>query len=280
MIRKKDILSVSVFLLAMIFTGSNLSASDIQRNSANLILSSDISGKIIIHDWNDELVVELSKPFGKKVELGLEEGEYRIANIIEADVYELEIVLVEGDSFVLNAKELMKTDVRDIKRVEDTSGPLKRDSLLGNSFETHFYGGPVMKSTRIYGEYAVLLGGTIGLTFNRNFSVGLAAYARAVHGEGALELDVDMDPGKPGYGGLTFAYSFAPSRKIHFEVGALLGSGNYWYRNFYIFEPEIRVVLNLSRIVRVGFGLSMPITDKDDVGLENPLFGINLRFGK
>ena len=107
MIRKKAILSVSVFFLAMVFTCSYLSASGIQKSSAILILGSDISGKIFIRDWNDVLVVELSKPFGKKIELGLEEGEYRVFNQFQEvyDVTELAMKVKKvGNELSLNVE--------------------------------------------------------------------------------------------------------------------------------------------------------------------------------
>ncbi|UCC39034.1 MAG: hypothetical protein JSV96_14670 [Candidatus Aminicenantes bacterium] len=296
MIKKKVLADALICLLALIFATGFLFANEnaalngrikpwlttggIQKAASILTLNSDISGKISIRDCNNELIAVLNKPFGKKIELVLEEGEYRIITVMEGDVYEVEIVLVEGDNFELNAEEFMKADMKDAKPLEEVVSPSKREALLGDGIKTHFHGGVSMKSTRICGEYAMLFGGNIGLTFNRNFSVGFAAYARAVTGPHDFDLDVDFDPGKPAYAGVTFGYSIAPNKPIHIKFGVLLGHGNYWYRNFYIVEPEIRVLLNLSQSISIGFGLSVPTTDRDKVGLDNPIFGFSFQFGR
>ena len=84
-------LSISMCFLVIVLTSGSLFASGIQRSSTVLVLGKDISGKIFIRDRNDELVVELARPLGKMIELGLEEGEYKIVNVMEQDVYELNI---------------------------------------------------------------------------------------------------------------------------------------------------------------------------------------------
>ena len=83
---------------------------DIRKSSAVLIIDKYISGKIFIHDQENTLVVELTKPLGREIELGLDEGEYRVINIIENDVYESKVALQKGESFELQADEFVKTD--------------------------------------------------------------------------------------------------------------------------------------------------------------------------
>lgn len=253
---------------------------DIRQGSVLLIINRNISGKIFIHDQEDVLVVELTKPSGREIELGLEEGIYRIINIREGNVYESEIVLQKGDSFELNPDNLAKTDKKYTTPRGDVEFQSRREALLRGRVKSHFFGLIGTKTTSVYGEQAFLLGGSIGFTFNRSFSVGIAAYARAAAGMGALELDVDFDPGKPAYGGVIFEYSFAPHRKIYFKAGALFGSGNSWGKGFFIFEPEIDVVVNLSSFVRIVGGLSMPFLNKKNYGLENPILSIGFQFGK
>lgn len=253
---------------------------DIRQSSALLIIHRNISGKIFIHDEEDVLVVELTKPSGREIELGLEEGKYRIINIMEGNVYESELELEEGDSFELNADNLAKTDKIYTTPRGDAEFQARREALLRGRVKSRFFGLIGTKSTSVYGEQAFLLGGSIGFTFNRSFSVGIAAYARAVAEMGALELDVDFDPGKPAYGGVIFEYAFAPYKKIHFKARALFGSGNSWGKGFFIFEPEIDIVVNLSRMVRIVGGLSMPFINKKDYGLENPILSIGFQFGK
>jgi hypothetical protein len=114
------------------------------------------------------------------------------------------------------------------------------------------------------------MGGSLGVTINRVFSVGFAGYGKA-----------NFDPGLPGYGGLFFAYNFSPTKKLHFRATALAGSGTSRYGSiFYIFEPGVEGVLNVSRVVRLTFGLSVPMTDKDDTGMNNVALNVGFQFGK
>ena len=50
---------------------------------AILVLKEEIFGKITIFDEEKGLVVELTKQVGRKLELGLDEGDYLIVNIPE-----------------------------------------------------------------------------------------------------------------------------------------------------------------------------------------------------
>jgi hypothetical protein len=253
---------------------------DIRQSSALLVIHRNISGKIFIHDEKDVLVVELTKPVGREIELGLEDGKYRIINIMEGNVYESNLILEEGDRIELSPDNIAKTDKIYTTPRGDAEFQSRREALLRGRVKSHFFGLIGTKSTSVYGEQAFLLGGSVGFTFNRSFSVGIAAYARAIAGMGALELDVDFDPGRPAYGGVFFEYSLAPHRKIHFKASVLFGSGNSWGKGFFIFEPEIGVVVNLSSFVRIVGGLSMPFLSKKNYGLENPILSIGFQFGR
>lgn len=51
---------------------------DVRQTTATLILGEDLDGRFFIRNAAQELVVELYKPFGRKVELGLEPGVYEV----------------------------------------------------------------------------------------------------------------------------------------------------------------------------------------------------------
>jgi hypothetical protein len=51
---------------------------DLRQMSATLVLGEDLDGRFFIRNAAQELVVELYKPFGRKVELGLEPGTYEV----------------------------------------------------------------------------------------------------------------------------------------------------------------------------------------------------------
>ncbi len=258
---------------------SKVDVDETPRHSAILILDTDLAGKIIIHDLDDLLVVELTKALGREVVLGLDEGEYRLTNIVGGDVYNSEIILKIGKSVKLKPDDLEKVDLVD-DTSEEPPASMRKNVLLGDKIKTHFFGGIESKSTSIDDEYALLMGGRIGLTFNRSFSIGIAGYGRIIRENGAFDLSIDHDPGQPAYGGVTFGYTFFPEKMVHLKAGALFGAGNYFCRDFLIFEPEIDLVLNVSRIVRARCGISLPFTDRDDVGLDNLIFNVGFQFGK
>ncbi len=252
---------------------------DVQKERAVLVLSDEISGRIYIRDWEDILVVELDKPYGKRIELGLDKGEYVLINIWEGEVYESRIALQQGDTLKLIPDMLVAVERVDIPHMQIQTQPQK-ETLLGDRIELHITGGICFKSTNVFEEHAVFIGGNIGVTLNRNIFIAIAGYARAVREDGAFDLDVDWDPGKPAYGGLTLGYSFFPSRRIHFRVETLLGGGDAWHRSFYIFEPRIDAVLNITQILQLRIGLSMPFTDREKTGLENLILNVGIQLGK
>ncbi len=243
---------------------------DIRKSSAVLILDSDISGRLFIHDSKNLLVVELTKPVGRKIELGLEEGEYRIINILEGEIYESNISLQEGIGYELRAAGFTKTDIQYTTPRGDRAIKARRETVLRGKLRITLFAGIVSKITSMYGGTAVFTGGDFGLTFNNVFSVGFAGFGKT-----------NFTPGLPGWGGITFAYVFRPEKQLHFRVTALAGSGTARTGTiFYIFEPGVEMVLNLSRIVRIQAGLSLPLVDKPDTGLDNVMFNVSFQFGK
>lgn len=243
---------------------------DVRRASAILVLSEQIFGQIFIHDRNDRLVVELTKPPGRTIELGLEEGRYRVINIPEAGVFESRIELTKGDEYKLTPSEFAETDVEYTTPRGQRAEQIKKHTVLQGKSTYRIFGEASSKSTDISGEYGLLLGGSFGLTINGVFSVGFAGYGKA-----------NFDPGLPGYGGLFLAYNISPTRKLHFRASALAGSGTSRHGTlFYILEPGVEGVLNISQVVRLTFGLTVPLTDKPNTGLENIIFNVGFQFGK
>jgi uncharacterized caspase-like protein len=243
---------------------------DVRRASVILTLGEEIFGQIFIHDRDDRLVVELTKPPGRKIELGLEEGEYRVINIPEGGVFESTIKLEDGEEYELTPSEFAETDVEYTTPRGRRAEQIDKHTVLEGKSTYRVFGELGSKSTEIDGEYGLLMGGSLGVTINRVFSVGFAGYGKA-----------NFDPGLPGYGGLFFAYNFSPIRKLHLRATTLVGSGTSHFGNiFYIFEPGVEGVLNISQVVRLTFGLSVPLTDKNNTGMEKASLNIGFQFGK
>jgi hypothetical protein len=250
---------------------------NVQKDKAVLVLSDEISGRIYVRDREDILVVELDKPYGKNIELSLDVGEYVLLNIWEGEVYESRIALQQGDMLELTPDMLETVERIDIPQEQIQP---QKETLLGDRIEMYISGGIDFKSTKICDEHGVLIGGNIGVTLNRNFYVGVAGYTRAVRENGAFDLEIDFDDGRPSYGGLILVYSFFPLRKVHFRVETLLGGGDAWFGSFYIFEPGVDAVFNITQILRFRLGISMPFTDHEKSGLENLILNIGIQFGK
>jgi hypothetical protein len=260
------------------------------NNTAVLVINEEIFGKITIFDEDEDLVVELTKQVGRKLELGLDEGDYLIVNVPESRPFKAWITLKEGTRFELNAEDLTSEGAETHQENKLESEPhssteepeLPKETLLRGKSYAYFYGEIGTKSTEINDEFAVLVGGQLGWTFNHAFSIGFAAYARAEH-----EYDWDhwdyyrnYEYRGPAYGGITTAFIFPPKNLIHFKVGALFGAGYTWDRHFYIIEPGFDVVLNISRIVKIQAGLSYPVTNRDIIGLDDVMFNVSFRIGK
>jgi len=246
---------------------------DIRRGSAILVLTPEISGRIFIHDKNNSLVVELSKPAGRSIELGLEEGEYRVINLIDGQVFESKIRLQNGVNFALDTDEFSKSDKKYTTPRGARSIQVQKETLLKRKSKPHLFGEFSSKTTRLNDATGLMLGGGVGLTFGNAFSFGVAGYGKSNFAGGG--------PGLPGYGGFTFAYAFNRERTWHWRITAFAGSGTTRGGSiFYIFEPGAEIILNLSGIVRIQAGISIPLTDRENSGFNSPIINVGFQFGK
>ncbi len=250
---------------------------DIRQSQVLLVLLPDLVGNIFIHDKNNLLVVELTKPSGRRIELGLEEGKYRIINIIEGQVYESSIQLKKEKECVLDSEEFVETDKvyttprgdRDLKIRENRYRVQNRIGLFVEASTI---------STRIYGERGVLLGGKAGFVFNRKYSLGAGLYGRAFANLEPFDIDVDFSPGRPAYGGLYVAYTTSPNSSFHIQTEALLGFGDSWHTNFYIISPGVSAVFRVTRFLQFKGGLNWVFTDKE-VGFKKRFWSFSIRIG-
>ncbi len=246
---------------------------DVRQGAAILVLEPDISGRIFIHDRKNSLVVELTKPAGRRIELGLEEGEYRVINLLEGHVFESRIKLQSGSGFRLGPGEFSKSEKKYTTPRGARSEQIQRETLLMRKSGVCLFGELNSKTMRSNDATYLLLGGGVGLTFGNVFSVGLAAYGKSNFAGGG--------PGLPGYGVFTFAYVMNPEKKLHWRITAHVGSGTAEGGSiFYIFEPGVEMILSISRIVRVQAGIGLPITDRENSGFDSLILNVGFQFGK
>jgi hypothetical protein len=91
-------------------TGSgDLVLTDLRATSAGLVFSDDIEGKLAIRDNAGNLIVELSKSKGHKVELGFAPGKYRIMLTGKTDIYETDVEISESKRTLLEKDMFKKT---------------------------------------------------------------------------------------------------------------------------------------------------------------------------
>jgi len=78
-------------------TGSgDLVFTDLRSSSAGLSLAEDLSGRLYIRDARGALVVELEKPYGKRMELGLPPGTYALSYMDRDVRYQATTTVAQG----------------------------------------------------------------------------------------------------------------------------------------------------------------------------------------
>ncbi|MBN1595928.1 caspase family protein [candidate division FCPU426 bacterium] len=74
---------------------------DIRNSSAILTLDKTLQGRIFIRDTDEHVILEMRKPGGRAMQIGLEEGKYSISNEREQALFETQVDLALGQEFVL-----------------------------------------------------------------------------------------------------------------------------------------------------------------------------------
>jgi hypothetical protein len=144
-----------------------------------------------------------------------------------------------------------------------------QETLLQGDLRHGGFGAPVVKFTEIDDRFAVLVGGRGGWIINGSFVLGAGGYGLANLDNFEHLTNSAGDHGRlaGGYGGLELTYVLRPDELVHFSMGVLIGagglvwnphgqSGNQEDDAFFITEPELDVVLNVTRFFRAGLGVS------------------------
>jgi hypothetical protein len=78
---------------------------DVRQTTATLVLAEDLEGRFFIRNAAQELIVELYKPFGRKIDLGVEPGAYEVR--LERDKQSMlaKTRVEDGASVTLEAKQ-------------------------------------------------------------------------------------------------------------------------------------------------------------------------------
>ncbi|MFC1620156.1 hypothetical protein ACFL45_09445 [Candidatus Neomarinimicrobiota bacterium] len=176
----------------------------------------------------------------------------------------------------------------------------QEQTLISADIDHGGFGGMAYQLTQVDDNMAIMIGGHGGWIINHTVYLGLAGFG--MDGEFQLERDLeDQRYLNLGYGGLEVGLVVASNRLLHLTASTLLGGGgaNYQQRDrdsdyrenpivdgFYVIEPALHLVMNVTRHFRVGLGARYRhvsgvdlegLTDNDLSGLSGSLI---FKFGK
>ncbi len=152
------------------------------------------------------------------------------------------------------------------------------EHLIEDPIENGFFLALDVKFSTVEGEFANFTGLYGGWLINHRFLIGVGGYGRTN----------DVDRMTMGYGGGVFEYFFNPGRLVNYSIRGLVGAGHATFNNsgldgnFFAAEPEVRVQLNLSKRLRLGFGTGYRFTEGAGTlssGLGGFTAAINLKLG-
>jgi hypothetical protein len=183
---------------------------DLSTSSALLLLEKSLAGKLFIHDQNDRLVVEMTKPAGREVVLGLEPGEYRLVYIPEERVFESRVTMRRQSQTSLGPADFIKTDKAYTTPRGDRALRLHNLPLYR---ETGFEGRPIVNSVGLPTGYTldkreVILGlgnVVLGVTDRFQLSTNVLLYLVQLY-NGALKYRIHKSETFNLAAGLEFNY--------------------------------------------------------------------------
>jgi hypothetical protein len=147
---------------------------DVRQTTATLVLGEDLDGRFFIRNAAQELVVELYKPLGRRVELGLEPGAYEVRLEREKTSMLAKAKIDDGATLTLDAKQFGNVPLEVTRRRGDAqvvspfavAGRHRIELVLGGAqaFVVQTPGAPALKSVS---TSAGVIGGIQYTTFAR-----------------------------------------------------------------------------------------------------------------
>lgn len=158
------------------------------------------------------------------------------------------------------------------------------ETLFPEEFKSGYFGGPVLKATSMHDEFGLVVGARGGWIVNRKFVLGASAHylvnsigiETTVPDTVAL-VDTTFDM-MLIYGGPEFEYISESHKLLHYTFSTLIGAGVIDYKDFdclacdededsdlygdldadvfFIVEPSVNIILNVTPMLRMGLGLS------------------------
>ncbi len=181
-----------------------------------------------------------------------------------------------------------------------SAGLAQEQTLLSGIYDHGGFGGPTFQLTQFDGQTGVMIGGHGGWIINHTVYLGGG-------GMGLVnDIEIELAPDSLryldfGYGGLELGFVLASDRLIHFTFSSLIGGGGVQYRSsyensnydfqaegdpFFMVEPAVHVVLNVTRHFRIGLGggyrliRGVDLAGLSDDFLSGPNASLTLNFGR
>jgi hypothetical protein len=112
---------------------------DLRETSAGLAVSKEISGRLFVRDHYGSLVVELNKPHGNQIDLGLEAGSYEVTLDTPEGTYQAHVQVERGERVFLSASDLKPTAVEITASRGDDEFEDIDDDEFEDEFDEDFY---------------------------------------------------------------------------------------------------------------------------------------------
>lgn len=187
-----------------------------------------------------------------------------------------------------------------VKKGEDINTLFTKDNLK----ITGGYISPEIKVGNVYEDMSIFIGGKMGFTFNRKFTLGLAVYGLANNSNFMDSRYSTTEPLRIGmvYGGLAMEYTLFSNKVVHFTIPVVVGAaGVYVYEdndNFFendyneiensaafVVEPGVNVEVNIFKFMRLDLGVGYRYVAETDLyylvdkDLTDLTFNASFKFG-
>lgn len=181
----------------------------------------------------------------------------------------------------------------------------QEQTLISRHIESGGFGGPVVKFTQIKDQFGLLVGGRGGWIINHTLVLGGGGYGlfNKIPTVPSVQGDADSLYLNMGYGGFELGFVFNSNKLIHMAFQTLIGAGGVSHTNwtagwvwndedkgyesdsFFIMEPSVDIVLNVTSFFRIAAGFSyryisgVDLSDISDSDLSGFSGQIILKFG-
>jgi hypothetical protein len=167
-------------------------------------------------------------------------------------------------------------------------------TLFPEEFKSGYFGGPVLTATSISDEFGLMVGARGGWIVNRKIVLGAGVHylvnsigIETTVPDTIAPVDTTFDM-MLVYGGPEFEYINKSHDLVHYTVSILIGAGMIDYKEFppdacaegeacdldadvfFVVEPSVSIMLNVTSMFRIGLGLSYRyVQDVELKGIED-----------